>query len=120
MSRNLQRITLQHIKAVERGGEEEEEEDEERETPGASLLPFFPFFHASRAQLERGGRGDDLKAALPCDVRGQVAAHRGGGGGGGRHWCMMGKSVTVNQREDCGNEAALWEKCIFLGRWTER
>lgn len=28
---------------------------------------------------------------------------------------MMGKCVTVNQREDFGNEAALWEKCIFEG-----
>lgn len=74
MSRNRQRITLDDIKAVRRG--EEEEGEKRRETPGASLLPFFPFFHASRAQLERGGRGDDLTAGLPCDVRGQVAAHR--------------------------------------------
>lgn len=101
MSRNLQRITLDDIKAVKRG-DGGGGGDGMREAPGASLLPFFSFFHASRAPLERGGRGDDLKATLPCDElrAGSGTSPRVGGWVETRcHWCMMGKSVTVNQRE---------------------
>lgn len=53
--------------------------------PGSREARAGPHFcHASRAQLKRGGRGDDLRPGCHgkedgerTDVRGQVAAHRG-------------------------------------------